>query len=140
METRFQSTSGSANVAPYAKHTFKAMVFAKLNTSTRDGQKVLGSLYFVLPVNENLTITFQYNLEGNVLSPSLFELSYPFKIEGLSVVPQVLIYWLYDAFIASILGLQFWEPIEVRRSHVMGIWGMRKDFNSTFSRSSHGNL
>ena len=132
--------SGSAHEASSAKHSLKAMGFAKLNTSTKDGQKVLGPLYCVLPGNENLTITFQYNLEGNVLSPSLFELSYPFKIEGLFVVPQVLIYWLYDAFIASILGLQFWESIEVRSSHVLGIWGMRKDFNSTFSRSSHGNL
>ena len=29
---------------------------------TRDDQKVLGPLYFPLPGNETLTITFQYNL------------------------------------------------------------------------------
>ena len=55
-----------------------------------------------------------------MLSPSLFELSNPFKIEGLFLVPQVLVYCLNDAFIASILcttkmGFQFWEHIEVRR-------------------------
>ena len=52
---------------------------------------------------------------------------------------------LYDAFIASILcttkmGFQFWERIQVRRSHIMRIWGMRKGFKSTFSCSSYGNL
>ena len=85
------------------------------------------------------------SLQGNALSPSPFELSYPFKIRGLFLVPQVLVYCLYGAFIASILcstkmGFQFWEQIEVRRSHIGRIRGMRKDFRSTFSHSSHGNL
>ena len=52
----------------------------------------------------------------------------PFKIEGLFMVPLLLFYCLYDAFIASILctmkmGFQFWEQIEVRRSHITRIWG-----------------
>ena len=38
------------------------------------------------------------------------------------------------------MGFQFWEQIEVRRSYTRRIWGMRKDFKSTLSRSSHGNL
>ena len=85
------------------------------------------------------------SLQGNALNPSLIELSYPFKIEGLFLVPQILVYCLYDAFIASILcttnlGFQFWEQIIGRRSHITRIWGVRKDFKSTFSRSSHGNL
>ena len=85
------------------------------------------------------------SLQGNALSPSLFELSYPFKIEGIFLVPQLLVYCLYDAFIASIvcttkIEFQFWEQMEVRRSHFRRIWGMRKDFKSTFSRSRHGNL
>ena len=70
------------------------------------------------------------SLQCNALSPSLFELSHPFKIEGVFLVPQVqvLVYWLYDAFIASILyttkmGFQFWEQIEDRRSHIKRIWG-----------------
>ena len=85
--------------------------------------KNLCPLYVGLPGDENLTITFQYifSLQGNALSPSLFQLSYPFKIEGIFLVPQVLVYCLYDAFIASILcttklGFQFWKQIEVRRS------------------------
>ena len=71
------------------------------------------------------------SIQGNaLLSPSLFELSYPFKID-LFRVPQVLVYCLYDAFIASIvcttkMRFQFWE--QIRRSHIRGIWGMRKDF------------
>ena len=84
-------------------------------------------------------------LQGNVLNPSLFELCYPLKIEDLFLIPQVLIYCLYDTFIASKLwttkmGFQFWEQIEVRRSHVRRILGMMKYFKSTFSRSSHGIL
>ena len=42
--------------------------------------------------------------QGNALSQSLFELSYHFKIEGLLLVPQVLVYCLYDAFIVSVLS------------------------------------
>ena len=54
------------------------------------------------------------NLQGNALSPSLFEISYAFKLGGLFLVPQVLVYCLHDAFIASILCttklvFQFWE-------------------------------
>ena len=80
---------------------------------TRDDQNFLGPLYFGLPGNENLTITFEYiSLLGNALVLSLFKLSYPFKIEGLFLVPEVLVYCLYDALIASILcttkmGFQF---------------------------------
>ena len=82
-----------------------------------DDQKVHGPLYFGLPRNEHLTITFNIiSLQGNAPSQSLFELSYPFKIEGLFLVPEVLIYCLYDSFIASILctkkmGFQFWEQM-----------------------------
>ena len=71
--------------------------------------------------------------QGNAFSPSLFELSYLFKIRGLFLVPQVLVYWLYDTLIASPpcatkMGFLFWEQIEVWRSHIRRIWGMRKDF------------
>ena len=66
----------------------------------RDDQKVPSHLYFGLPGKENLNII---SLQGNALSPSFFKLSYPFKIEDLFLVPQVLVYCLYDAFIASIL-------------------------------------
>ena len=92
----------------------------------RNVQKILGSVYFGLPGNKNLLNIITH--QGNALSVSLFELSYLFKIEGLFLVPQVLIYCLYDAFIASILcttkmGFQFWEQIEVRRSCIRRIWG-----------------
>ena len=78
-------------------------------------------------------------------SPSLFELVLPFQIKVLFLVLQILVHCCYDAFIASKLcstkvGFQFWEQIEVRRGHIRRIWGMRKDFESAFSRSSHGNL
>ena len=47
---------------------------------TRQDQNVLSPLYFRLPGNEILTITFNImSLQGNVLSQSLFELSWPFK-------------------------------------------------------------
>ena len=83
------------------------------------------------------------SLQDNALSQSLFELSYPFEIV-LFLFPQVLVYYLYDAFIASILctkkmGFQFWVQIEVRR-HIGRTWGMRKDFKYTLRCSSHGNL
>ena len=113
---------------------------------TRDDQKVLTPLYFGLPGNENLTITFQYNLPlNNALSPSLLKLSYPFKIhvEGIFLAPK---YSFTASMTPSLLpycmgmGFQFWEQIEVRRSHIRRIWGMRKYFKSTFSRSSHNNL
>ena len=85
------------------------------------------------------------SLQGNALSPFLFELSYLFKIEGLFLVLPLLVYCIYGAFIASILCItkmvfQFWEQIEARRSHISRICGMRKDFKSIFSRSSHGSL
>ena len=85
------------------------------------------------------------SLQGNALNPSLFKLFYPFKIEGPFSGPLSNVYGLYVDFIASIpytmkMGFQFWERIEVRRSHNRRIWGMRKDFKSTFGRSSHGNL
>ena len=81
------------------------------------------------------------NPQGNALSPSLFEISYPFKIGGLLLVPQVLVYCFYDAFTASILCttklvFQFWE----QKVSYQEKRGMRKDFKSTFSRSSHFNL
>ena len=67
-------------------------------------------------------------LQGNALSSSLFELLYPFKIGGIFMVPQVLVYCLYDAFIAFILcttkmGFLILEQIEVRRSLNKRIWG-----------------
>ena len=69
----------------------------------------------------------------------------PSKFRVLFLVLQILAHCLYDAFIASKLcstkvGFQFWEQIEVRRGHIRRIWGMRKDFEPAFSRSSHGNL
>ena len=39
------------------------------------------------------------SLQGNALSPPLFQLSYPFKIEGLFPVPQVFVCCLCDIFI-----------------------------------------
>ena len=63
------------------------------------------------------------SLQCNALSPSLFELFYPFKIEGLFLVPQVLISCLYVTFIFSILcttkmTFQFWKQIEDIRSNI----------------------
>ena len=40
----------------------KAYLIALNKVKHTHDQKVLGSLYFGLPRNENLTITFQYNL------------------------------------------------------------------------------
>ena len=85
------------------------------------------------------------SLQGNSRSPFLLKFSYPFEIEGLFLVPQGLVYFLYYAFIASILctkkmEFQFWEQIKARRSHIGRKWGMRMDFKSTFSHSSHCNL
>ena len=99
-----------------------------LSIYTRDDQKVLQD---TRPILFNII-----SIQDNALSLSLFELFYPFKMEGLFLVPRVLVYCLYDAFIASILcttkmGFQFWEQIEVRRSHIRRIWGMRKYFKST---------
>ena len=70
-------------------------------------------------------------LQGNALSPSLFELAYPFQIEVLFLVPKVFVHCFYDAFIASKLcstkvGFQFWEQIEVRRAHIRRIWGVEE--------------
>ena len=61
------------------------------------------------------------------------------------LVPKVLVHCLYDAFSASILcttkmGFQFWKQIKDRSSHIRRLLGMRKDFKSMFSCSSHGNL
>ena len=69
-------------------------------------------------------------LQGNApLSPSLFELAYPFQIEVLFLVLQILVHCRYDAFIASKLcstkiGFQFWEQIEVRRGHIRRLFGV----------------
>ena len=61
--------------------------------STRDDQKVLCPLYFGLPGNENLLLLFNIiSLQGNALSPSLFQLSLTFKIAGLFLNCQVLVY------------------------------------------------
>ena len=84
-------------------------------------------------------------LQGNALSPSLFELAYPFQMEVFFLVPKVLVHCLCDTFNASKLcstkvGFQFWEQIEVRRGHIRRIWWVRNDFKSAFSRSSHSNL
>ena len=75
----------------------------------------------------------------------LFELAYPFQIEVLFLVLQILVHCRYDAFIAPKLCFtkvifQFWEQIEVRRGHIRRIWGMRKDFESAFSRSQSWQL
>ena len=83
--------------------------------------------------------------QGTALSPSLFELAYPFQIEVFLLVPQVLVHCLYDAFIASKLcstkvGFQFWEQTEVRKGPYQENMGLWKDFESIFSRSSHGSL
>ena len=97
------------------------------NTHTRDDQKILCPLYFGLP-GEKMTISFQYNLSSRQCTVlTLFEFSYPFII-GPFLVPQVLVYCLYDAFIASILcttkmEFQFWEQKEVRGSHNRRILG-----------------
>ena len=86
-----------------------------------------------------------FPLQGNALSPSLFELAYSFQKEVFFLVPQVLVQCLYNAFIALKLcskkvGFQFWDQIKVIGGHISRIWGVRKDFKPTFSRSSHGNL
>ena len=65
-------------------------------------------------------------------------------MEVLFLVLQILVHCCYDAFASKLcstkVGFQFWEQIEVRRGHIRRIWGMRKDLESAFSRSSHGNL
>ena len=58
----------------------------------------------------------------------------PSKYMAFSWFPKYFVYCLYDAFIASILcttkmGFQFWEQIEVRRSHVRIMWGMERISN-----------
>ena len=94
------------------------------------------------------------SLQGNALSPSLFELSYPFKKQGIFLVPQVLVYCLNDAFIATKYQTKSFSdhrPYNEDEISVFGTdrrqkepyqenMGMREDFKSTFSRSSHGNL
>ena len=97
------------------------------NTHMRDDQKIICPLYFGLPGNKNLTISFQYNLYSRqCISLTLFESSYLFKI-GPFLVHQILVYCLYDAFIASILcttnmDFIFWEQKKVRGSHNRRIW------------------
>ena len=59
-------------------------------------QIVFGPLYFRLQGNENLTITYQYNV-------LLRQCSYPTSIQGA---------------ISEEIRLQFWEQIEVRKSHI----------------------
>ena len=50
----------------------------------------------------SLTLFFNIiSLHLDALSPSLFQFAYPFKIEVFILVPQVLIYCIYDTFIAS---------------------------------------
>ena len=103
------------------------------SASDYQGMKLWSLLFNIIP------------LQGNALSSSLFDLAYPFQKEVFFLVPQVLVHCLYDAFIASKLcsmkvGFQFWEQIEVRWGHIRRIWGVRKDFEPAFSRSSQGNL
>ena len=113
---------------------------------TRCDQKVLGPSASEYQGIEIWPLLFNIiPLQGNALCPSLFELAYPFQIEVFFLVLQVLVHYLYDAFIASKLcstkvGFQFWKQREVRRGHIRRIWGVRKDFESAFSHSSHGNL
>ena len=61
------------------------------------------------------------SLHLDALSPSLFPFTFPFKIhvEVFILVPKVLIYRIYDTFIASYLpstkvSFQLWEQIEIR--------------------------
>ena len=51
------------------------------------------------------------------------------------MTPSLLLY-----YVPRRRDYSFVEQMEVRRSHIKRILGMRKDFKSTFSRSSHGNL
>ena len=67
-------------------------------------------------------------LQDNALSPSLFELSYPFKIEGLFLVPK---YSFTDSMTPSLLPYcvpRRWEHIEARRNHIKRIWGIEEGF------------
>ena len=96
--------------------------FLVIYKAKRYDQKVLDLTYFGLPRNEKFATIFQYNsldLDLDALSPSLFQFAYPSKIEFI-LVPQVLIYCIYDTFIASEIpttkvSFQLWEQIEVRR-------------------------
>ena len=86
----------------------------------RDDKKVLGPLYFGLRENENLTITFQYNLPSKPISVHAF-LSLQ-KRRPFPGPPSTRLLPLWS-LIASILcstkmGFQFWEQIEVKRSHI----------------------
>ena len=47
-------------------------------------------MFHFLPMNEDEVITFNIiPLQGNVLSPSLFELAFPFQIEVFFLVPAL---------------------------------------------------
>ena len=91
-------------------------------------------------------ITFQYNTTSRQFTQSIsVRACLSLQIEFLYLVLQILVYCCYDALFASKLcstkvGFEFSEQIEVRRGHIRRIWGMRKDLESAFSRSSHCNL
>ena len=56
----------------------------------------------------------------DVVSPTLFQFAYPFKMEAIFLVPQVLVNSIYDTFIASKIpttkdSFQIWKQIKVRR-------------------------
>ena len=56
----------------------------------------------------------------DVLSPTLFEFAYPFKMDAFFLVPQILTNSLFNAFIASKIpsvevSFQIWKQIEVGR-------------------------
>ena len=103
-----------------------------IRPNTRSVKKVLGLMYFgTYPGMNSLPLLFNIiSLHLDALSPSLFQFAYPFKIEVFILVPQVLIYCIYDTFIASEIptmkvSFQLWEQIEVRRakSGEYGGWG-----------------
>ena len=90
-------------------------------------------------------ITFQYKPPSRLCTKSISVRACSFQIEVIFMVLQILVHCCYDAFLGSKLcstkvGFQFWEQTEVIRGHIRRIWGMRKDFESALSRSSHGNF
>ena len=78
--------------------------------------------------------TSQTRAKRSALSPQAFSWSPKYSFTACTT------HSLLPYCVSQSWGFQFLERKEVRRSHIRRIWEMRKDFISSFSRSSHGNL
>ena len=70
------------------------------------------------------------SLQSNELSPSLFKLSYPLKVEGpfpgppgTSLLPLWQLHFFHMTQCTTKMGFLFCEHVEVRKSHIRRIWG-----------------